>query len=169
MHVACVAAADCRRVDPFLLLVTFEIRSAINKMNTTEYEPPATTLSNDSMLIIGLIYPRIRVLGVRTSDNAPVGEPSRCTYKYYVGIFDVKSHKDIGLELYMPMDCIMLRLIERDYDRRWYTIQLNTLRTENDSYEATREFIDTNRAIMEYMWRELPQPIAEELIHFFFW
>jgi hypothetical protein len=46
---------------------------------------------------------------------------------------------------------------------------LNTLRTENDSYEATREFIDTNRAIMEYMWRELPQPIAEELIHFFFW
>jgi hypothetical protein len=134
-------------------------------MNTTEYEPPATTHPILPILFVRACAHSLS-LGVIISNGGRVYGFEK--HAYVVGL-EKKSHKDIGLELYMPMDCIMLRLIERDNDRRWYTIPLNTPRTGDNTYEAIREFLITNRALMECMWHELPQPIAEELIHFFFW
>jgi hypothetical protein len=87
------------------------------------------------------------------------------------------DHDELNLGLYMPIECIKLRLIEKEYKRRWYTISLDikAIAPVNKSRyclamnNSNKVFLDRNRDVMDYMFRVLPQPIAEELFHYVFW
>jgi hypothetical protein len=82
---------------------------------------------------------------------------------------------DFGMDIFMSVGCIRLRLIEKRYKQRWYTIsssQIDPGGMHERGYEdimGIKYMINVNRDVMDYMWRVLPQPIAEEVCVYFFW
>jgi hypothetical protein len=173
MHVARIATADRRRGDLLFLLVIIESHVHDNKM---ERKPPA--IVNDVIVLSMGVY--------RGADNSgrslrflhpalPTGTIQYAGYDMYICGNRFYLPDDLGLGMFMPIGCIVLRLLEKIYNRRWYTILperkdfMWAHYDQNEMQSAVTEYLRDNIYIMKYMWRVLPQPIAEEICEYFFW